>query len=290
MVNKFQGLKLLSTALLVIIIAGCSGSGEPTQTGGPSISSVAPLATPTTPSANPNLGTSVGIAPVSSPESSAKLDTDLAAWVGTNYPTPALYTFSGSTTALSLNIWADPGALTQNETAAVYSDYQGVMLGYETINNHLIAYFGQADTKHNFYYFPVNLGDLTNPLVILVVTPGITSALSKGNPVLYQYPQSLYYLNENLGAADIFMLDSEPHSMSGVVEPNLQKLYTEINNQAAMTHQFNRFSSYAGFTGDYHTSPDYPQFKGLLNQRVSATKPNFSQIPYLNSLETSALN
>ena len=286
MPNRLKVWRPVVLILFVVIAAACSGYGGPATTSAASISGGTPLITSTAPSSV----ASIGIAPVSSPEPSTKLDADLANWGTTNYPTPVLYTFSGSTTPLALNIWADPAALAQNEGRGVYSYYQGVMLGYEIVNNHLIAYFGQADAKNNFYYFPVNLGDITNPLAILVVTPGITTALSKGNPVLYQYPQNLYYLNENLGAADIFMLDSEAHSMSNVSEVNLQKLYTEINNQATFTHQFNRFSSYAGFTGDYHTSPDYPQFKGLLNHRVSAGGLDLGQIPYLNSLETAALN
>jgi hypothetical protein len=285
MLNGFKMFKPASLILFVVTVVACGGYAAPTPSITESLRAIPTPVTTTTSS-----GASIGLAPVSSPEPSTKLDSDLANWGTTNYPTPNLYTFSGSTTALSLNIWADPTALTQNETMGVYSYYQGVLLGYEIVNNHLLAYFGQDDVENNFYYFPVNLGDISNPLAILVVTPGIVTPLSKGVPVLYQYPQSLYYLNENLGAADIFMLDSEPHSMAGVTEPNLTKLYTEINNQAAFTHQFNRFSSYAGFSGDYHASPDYPQFKGLLNHRIGADGLTLSQIPYLNSLETAAPN
>jgi len=234
-----------------------------------------PTATPT-PTKTPEASASV--------EPASKLEKDLQSWLDGTYPIPKLFTFTGSTKALPINTIEDPSALAGVEYHHSSSTYQGIFLGYEVVNNHLIVYWGEKDAKNVPYYFASTEGDISDPNFFNYAATGITDPLGAGDGASYNYPDIVNFLRNAIGKDCAFNLYSENVGTNS--DPKFTTMLDEINNQAAFTHDFNRFSSNAGWVGSYKSSPYHTEASGIINQRIKPTNFDATKIPYLQVVKT----
>ena len=92
------------------------------------------------------------------PLTSAELDARLSAWLSGSTPLGKTFWSLGPTRFGAIDAAGVP--LKQEDQGALY---QGLLLGEETVDDHLIAYFGMQDGIDGRFYLPVNIGDLRHP-------------------------------------------------------------------------------------------------------------------------------
>jgi len=237
-----------------------------------------------TPSVTPEPTVPYGSENPSTPEPAAKLDIDLKSWLDGTYKMPKILPYQGDYDPI--NITAGVPAVADGIAQNAGFVYQGVALGYEIIDNHLIVYWGQKDKKNTPYYFASNYGDIANPQYMAFTASGLSKVLDQGKLAIYDYPTIIYFLNSHaIGKANVFI----PYTNQLTPEssdPNINKIEKEVNAQVNFSRDFCYFSAYAGWTGSYKKSPYYQKVKNIINQQVTATNFNPTEIPAIDMIET----
>jgi hypothetical protein len=229
----------------------------------------------------------------SSPEPTTKLENDLGDWIARSYWVidggshklpkmfPALFSVKGVKRPYPLGIVDDP----KHTGSPVIEAYQGILLSYTTVDDHMDVLFGVYDRQGEPYYFNSNLGDITNPWFVLPVSTGNSDEnMTDGKGGVYSYPGAITYLNDHVGQA--FGLNLCGGKTPDVADPNGAKIVAEIDAQAAFTQSFDDYNQQADWVSSYRTAPNYQEFMSIVNVLVSPTDFDPTKIPFLDMLGT----
>ena len=216
-------------------------------------------------------------------ESSARLDQALNSWIAGESRIPVLYPADRPGDGYPLSVLIGPGDYDGEEAQHHLIFYQGVLLGYEVVSNHLILYMGQRDHNAAFYYVALNAGDVTNPWWLLPVAQGAAQP-GGGQGKTYAPVDATGYLNGAVGRDFAFMLyywyafDS--------ADPDLHRMTQEIVSQEPFTHEFGLFSLYSGWEGSFTQAPNYPSVEPVINHRLTPSSLDVARAAYIETLWT----
>jgi len=249
---------------------------NPTFTLPPKSPSPPPEATP--PPAEPTLKPT---------ENLSALEKTLKSWVDGTYKMPELFTQSWDGKPAPLNITFTDTKKFENFNLNEQSfGYQGVLLAEQVIDDHLIIYVGQQDSKGNNYYFPMNVGNLKDFVKHPIAEAPYYSDGNSRNSIFYHAAETQEIMDKNLGTSIMFGIVSQPIPASTTIPPGIG--LDEIKSQVPFSQDFLRFSVSAVSKSSYQNASHASEFKNLINHVVTKVDPE--RLPFANLLELRNIN
>lgn len=160
-----------------------------------------------------------------------------------------------------------------------YPTFQGYFLGFQFVDNHLILYIGQQDSKGKNYFIPTNIGELNKGYIQAVFEDPNRSVFPTGTADVKLIPNEQFQkimtrkFKDETGVFILF-----PYVPS-VVDPTVNA--QEARDQVEIVRQFSNWSIAVAKDKSYTDSAlfrKYPLVKNLINKRV--TSFNSNEMPY----------
>lgn len=287
---------LTASGVGLAINAGRGNGPQPTENPGGAIVEPSNSAIPTPfPTENPTVTLPPTPTPEVTPTPTAEptlkptenltaLEKTLNSWVDGSYKMPELfkYSYNGKTAALNIG-FSDLKAFNNLDLSTTWFSYQGVLLGQQVVDGHLVAYIGQKDSRGNRYYFPMNVRKTDAILPVTISeAPYYMDANDSGNFIFATPTQAQQKIEKNIGRSFRFSVYSG--DLPTDIDPKLYppQSLAEVRSQLKFSRDFERASLLANTGEPYWTAFGSSEFKWLINNVV--TKVNPAAIPYAAEL------
>jgi hypothetical protein len=161
--------------------------------------------------------------------------------------------------------------------------YQGLLLGAETVDNHLVAYIGLKDRggKGTPYYIALNAGTLDNKYPVEIAKAGsFTDSKIINDWFLADCAQTEENIQNNIGKSVLFYLATM--DLLPPAQPGSNYDFSDIIAQKTYAREFDIYSMHVASGDSYKTAPGARKFAQIINKRV--TKVNPSKLPIVATL------
>ena len=167
---------------------------------------------------------------------------------------------------LTLNIFSGELSKEQDMT---YTEIQGLELGAEVVDDHIINYFGVKDGVGNQIFFGVNYGNINSPYSIYLDFPRssfIDPNIKEGRRIPIK--DGLKVLRENIDNAIIFTLWNYTNLPSSNQYVSVEEMEQQNPIALELMNWLLKITK-----GDYHKIPMSPELEKLINHRVVLFDP-----------------